>query len=120
MEELGPGIYETLITEGLLARLDALGDRLLPEPHALRSAEAADRIAWHLSRQIEAALNDVGDSDRVAVGLQVAQALLQRVGHELLLVEFGSCGRPTDSQGGLTYLADLHHHGRDNVSGRHS
>ena len=34
----------------------------------LSSAEAADRIAWHLSRQIERALLDVSDEDRVRVG----------------------------------------------------
>lgn len=79
MDELGPGLYEALITEGLRARLEALVERTPIDQRALRSAEAADRIAGHLSRQIEAALKDVGDDDRVAVGLQVAQALLAKL-----------------------------------------
>ncbi|MGV3759155.1 MAG: phospholipase D-like domain-containing protein, partial [Actinomycetota bacterium] len=80
MDELGPGLYEALITEGLRARLEALSERTPIDQRALRSAEAADRIAGHLGRQIEAALRDVGDDDRVEVGLQVAQALLARLG----------------------------------------
>lgn len=79
-EELGPGIYEALVTEGLQARLDALADATPAATRALASAEAPDRIAWHLSRQIERALNDVTDTDRVTVGLQVARALLTTLG----------------------------------------
>lgn len=79
-EELGPGIYEALVTEGLRARLDALADATPATTRALASAEAPDRIAWHLSRQIERALNDVTDADRVTVGLQVARALLATLG----------------------------------------
>jgi len=83
VEELRPGLYETLITEGLKAQLEELAERLPTEQRALRSAEAPNRIAWHLSRQIEGALADVNDDDRVKVGLKVAQALLGRLG-ELL------------------------------------
>lgn len=86
MAELGPGLYEALVTEGLKVQLDALADRLLPRVRDLRAAEAPDRIAWHLSKQIESALADVGDSERVVVGLSVAQALLDRLG-ELVTVD---------------------------------
>lgn len=79
-EELGPGIYEALVTEGLRARLDELSDSLPATTRALAPAEAPDRIAWHLSRQIERALNDVTDADRVSVGLQVARQLLSTLG----------------------------------------
>lgn len=74
MEELGPGLYEALITDGLKAQLDALADRLPSRVRGLRAAEAPDRVAWHLSRQIESALADVGDAERVEVGLRVALA----------------------------------------------
>lgn len=86
MEELGPGLYETLITEGLTAQLDALSDRLQSRVRGLRAAETPDRIAWHLSKQIESALADVGDTERVEVGLSVARALLDRLG-ELVTVD---------------------------------
>ena len=79
MDDLGPGLFESLVTEGVRARLAEIDERLLPEQHALRSAEAPDRIAWHLSRQIQRALADVSEDDRVAVGVQVARDLLRRL-----------------------------------------
>src|SRR5687767_12270879 len=86
MEELAAGLYEALLTEGLRAQLDALAERLPARIRDLRSAEAPDRIAWHLSKQIESALTDVGDAERVQVGLSVARALLERLG-ELVPVD---------------------------------
>ncbi len=82
MEALGPGIYELLVTEELRARLSALRG-LVAEQRGLHPAEAADRLAWHVSRELERALRDLGEADRVAVGVQVARALLDRLG-ELL------------------------------------
>ncbi|KAA0232295.1 MAG: hypothetical protein EDR02_18020 [Actinobacteria bacterium] len=52
MEELPAGLYEVLVTDGLKARLDVLTDALPTEQRALHAAEAPDRIAWHLSREI--------------------------------------------------------------------
>ena len=79
MEELEePGIYEALVTEGLQARLDELTS-ISDRKRALRSAETPDRIALHLSRQIEQALSEVGDSDRVRVGVEVARSLIERL-----------------------------------------
>jgi superfamily II DNA or RNA helicase/HKD family nuclease len=86
VSQLGPGLYEALVTEGLKAQLDELADRLPARVRELRAAEAPDRIAWHLSRQIEAALADVDDSHRVDVGLAVARALLDRLS-ELVTVD---------------------------------
>lgn len=78
MEELEPGIYEVLVTEGLRARLDAL-ERWPTETRPLRSADAPDRIALHLSRQIEQSLSGVPDAERVRVGIEVARALVERL-----------------------------------------
>lgn len=77
--ELGPGLYEQLITDGLRAQLDELVGHLPVDERPLNSADASDRIAWHVSQQVERALLDVGDEKRVKVGLQVA-ALLDRLG----------------------------------------
>ena len=58
MEELAAGLYEVLVTEGLQARLDELAERLPDRAaSACTPAEAPDRIAWHLSREIERALD---------------------------------------------------------------
>ncbi len=93
MDELGPGLYETLVTEGLKAQLDLLALRLSTERRSLRAAETPDRIAWHLSREIERALADVGDDERAQVGLKVARALLSRLGD---LVEVDRTAMPVD------------------------
>jgi len=84
--DLPLGLCETLITERLLAQLEGLGDASVPDHRDLRTAVAADRIAWHLARQVERAINDVGEDRRVALGVQVARALLARLG-ELATVD---------------------------------
>jgi superfamily II DNA or RNA helicase/HKD family nuclease len=78
--ELGPGLYELLITEALRARLDDLAERLPIDERPLDGGDAADRIAWHVSRQVERALLDVSDEERTRVGVTVARALLDRLG----------------------------------------
>jgi HKD family nuclease len=78
--ELGPGLYELIITEALRAQLDELADRLPVDERPLDGGDAADRIAWHVSRQVERALLDVSDEERVRVGVTVARALLDRLG----------------------------------------
>jgi hypothetical protein len=74
-DELPAGLYETVITEALAGRLTTLDARLVQRLD-MRSAEAADRIAQLLARQIENALDAVSDKDRVAKGIEVAQRLL--------------------------------------------
>lgn len=59
----------------------------------LSSADASDRIAWHVSRQVERALLDVSNEDRVRIGLRVARALLDRLGE---LVEVDRSALPVD------------------------
>ncbi len=73
-----PGLYEALITAGLDERLQPL-DARLTRRRALRTAEAPDRIAWHLQRQIETALAGVSEHHRLDIGLRVAAALLARL-----------------------------------------
>ncbi|OBB57087.1 helicase [Mycobacterium sp. 852013-51886_SCH5428379] len=79
MTELNPGIYEVLVTEALRARLAPLERSFRPTVRPLHEAEAADRIALHLSRQIEQALATVTEDARVQVGIEVAQALIARL-----------------------------------------
>lgn len=79
VQEPAPGLYEALITEGLKAALDDLDARLLPRSRPLRSAEAPNRIAWHLGRQIELALSDLSESERVETGIRIARELLERL-----------------------------------------
>jgi hypothetical protein len=78
--ELGPGLYESLITEGLRVHVAELSAQLPVDERPLHTADAADRIAWHVSQQVERALLDVSDEHRVRIGVQVARALLERLG----------------------------------------
>jgi superfamily II DNA or RNA helicase/HKD family nuclease len=93
VEELAAGLYEVLVTEGLQARLEKLAERLPTEQRGLHPAEAPDRIAWHLSREIERALHDVGETDRARIGIEVARALLDRL---VELVSADLSARPVD------------------------
>lgn len=74
MTELRPGIYERLITEGLRSQLDDLAKHMPIDERPPNSADASDRIAWHVSQQVERVLLDVGDEQRVKVGVRVARA----------------------------------------------
>jgi superfamily II DNA or RNA helicase/HKD family nuclease len=76
---LPPGLYEQLVTLGLADRLAALDPRLV-ERSKLDRAEAPDRIALHLSRQIHRALESVPETERVSVGLAVVRDVLDRLG----------------------------------------
>ena len=76
--ELEPGLYEALVTDELAARLAAL-EHVTPQQGELDTAEAPDRIASHISRQIERALRDVKEVDRLEVGTAVARELLTRL-----------------------------------------
>ncbi|MGE2724410.1 DUF3427 domain-containing protein [Mycolicibacterium pulveris] len=75
---MDPGIYELLVTEALRARMGNLDSTLRPT-RPLHTAEAADRIALHLSREIERSLESVPDKNRVKVGVEIARELIQRL-----------------------------------------
>ncbi len=86
VDDLAAGLYEVLVDEALAARLSDLDERLVD--HApLRPADAADRIALHLARQIERAVDSVPESDRVAVGVEIARRLLEELITRLPRVE---------------------------------
>jgi hypothetical protein len=69
MTEQGRGLYEVLITEAIESRLRDLDTRLQARKGGLRTADAADRIALHLSRIIQRTVAGVDDKDRVAIGV---------------------------------------------------
>ena len=59
------GLYELLITEAIEAQLRDLGGSLEAVRDALRAAEAADRIALHIGRVVQRAIEAIGeDGDR--------------------------------------------------------
>jgi superfamily II DNA or RNA helicase/HKD family nuclease len=74
------GLYELLLTNALAELLAQLPDRLEPVSEPLRSAEAADRIALHVRRAVQKTLEDVPEADRVKVGVDLVDRLLQQIG----------------------------------------
>lgn len=78
MGEIESGLYEALVTDEMASELETL-ERLTPDQRDLNVAEAPDRIASHISRQIERSLRGVPDAKRVEVGTTVARDLLTRL-----------------------------------------
>jgi superfamily II DNA or RNA helicase/HKD family nuclease len=79
VSDLAAGLYERLLTEALEAALGALGPRFTARRAELAPAEAPDRIAWHLGREVQRALSDLPEADRVTLGTPVARELLRRL-----------------------------------------
>src|SRR5687768_1958756 len=73
------GLYETLVTEALAARID----RLPPERRAvideLRTADAADRIAWHIGSVVDRAVESLPEKERVTAAIDLARRLVELI-----------------------------------------
>ncbi len=76
-ESLAAGLYELLITSELRGQLDESQNSLEPELTALESAEAANRIAFHLTALIERSIATIPEKMRVAQGIEVAHDLVE-------------------------------------------
>lgn len=76
--KLSPGLYEQLLTEGLMLALNRFDPRVIHK-QSLHRAEAPNRIAFHIGRQIESALASLPDKERVRVGIHVARELLAKL-----------------------------------------
>jgi superfamily II DNA or RNA helicase/HKD family nuclease len=77
MADTSRGLQETLITEALAARLEALDRGLTAVRRELRAAEAADRIAFHLSWIMRRAVAGIGEEKRVKEGIELARKLIE-------------------------------------------
>jgi superfamily II DNA or RNA helicase/HKD family nuclease len=77
------GLYEQLITESLEAELVALDDFSVASRETLRRPEAGDRLALHLSRIIQEAVESLDDKERVERGLALARSVIETLAREL-------------------------------------
>lgn len=77
-DEFGAGLYETILNEAFARRLSGIDDGLVDQ-RPLRTADASDRIAQYLARELKRGLDSVADADRVAVGVGVARRLLDEL-----------------------------------------
>jgi superfamily II DNA or RNA helicase/HKD family nuclease len=82
MKQPAYGLHEALVTEALAEALEHMPAASHAETEPLRVAEAADRIALHLSRVVERYVSDLPERDRVAIGLRLARRLIDLIGEQ--------------------------------------
>lgn len=82
VDDLAPGLYEQLVSAALLSRLDSIEEALV-ERIPLRPADAGDRIAQHLAREVMRAIDAVPEGERVATGVDVARRLIDELARRL-------------------------------------
>ena len=83
MPGLSRGLYEALITDALETQLREVGERLVARRRPLHQAEAADRIALHLSQVVQKSLALLKDEDRVADGIALARKVIELIDESL-------------------------------------
>lgn len=79
MTRIKRGLYDGLITDALERELLDLDRALTPDRAKLHKAEAADRIAMHLGRLIERAIDSVGEDSRIDTAITLAREVSQSV-----------------------------------------
>ena len=84
------GLYETLLTEALGARIEQLGARHLPLLAALPDADAADRLAMHVAQVVERAVSVLPEGQRSQRGVLLARELIAHLVDALGLAEAGN------------------------------
>jgi HKD family nuclease len=76
-EELGPGLWELLVTHGLHDRLDQLD--LEQDVQALRNAEAADRLSRHVAAVVTRLIRDKPEEQQSRLGIALVRELVERL-----------------------------------------
>jgi superfamily II DNA or RNA helicase/HKD family nuclease len=84
------GLYETLLTEALGARIEQLGAGHLPLLAALPDADAADRLAMHVAQVVERAVSVLPEGQRAQRGVLLARELIGHLVDALGLAEAGN------------------------------
>ena len=80
MSPLRRGLYEQILTDILAGDFgSALGE---PHTEELRNAEAADRIAWHMAKVVERAIDALPADDRAELGAKLAGKLIDQIADE--------------------------------------
>jgi superfamily II DNA or RNA helicase len=71
------GLYEVLVTEALAQGLADLGSELTAIRASLPAADAADRIALHVSRLVQRVVAAIDEGERARVGAALARRLVE-------------------------------------------
>ena len=78
-EELGPGLWEILVTEELLDRLELLD--LEQDVQQLRNSEAADRLSRHVAEVVARLIRDQPEERQSLLGTELVRELVERLQH---------------------------------------
>ncbi len=83
MPSLAQGLYELLVTQLLEEQLRHPELPGTPDLDELRNAEAADRIALHVAKVVETAIEDVPAEGRSVEGVKLARLLIELIAHHV-------------------------------------
>ncbi len=111
MTSFPSGLYEALVTEALAARLERLPSDRRSSTESLRTAEAADRIAWHIASVVERAIEMLPEAGRTEAGVELARELVDRVVEGTAVTELGD-ERPLGAANVLRGIHRLHPDGQ--------
>ena len=78
-DSLARGLYELLVTQLLDEQLRNPQVQGTPDLDDIRAAEAADRIALHVAKVVETAIESVPDEKRSEVGVELARRLIEQI-----------------------------------------
>ena len=87
MDQLQPGIYDQLISLGLL-QIIGEGDAEIYATDPLTDGDAADRFALYVGRQLERAINAAPEDQRVEFGADIANKIISAIGNALKIDDF--------------------------------
>ncbi|XYI02547.1 DUF3427 domain-containing protein [Sorangium sp. So ce1128] len=105
------GLYEILVTEAVASGLRDLDASLEASTGALRPAEAADRVALHLSRIVQRTIAGVPDAERVRVGVGLARRIVEQI-EEVIVGAEVRADAPVEPATVLRAIAGRHPDGR--------
>ena len=88
MTPLTRGLHERLVTRLLERDLEALESHLSADRAAMRDADAADRLALHLSRVVERAIDALPDKQRATLGADLTRRLIAELSRDRALAAF--------------------------------
>lgn len=79
MSKLHRGIYYSIVTEALAGEIHTLEHSLRARYADLHHSDVADRIAMHLARVLERAIQNIDDEFRVSAGIALARQLISAI-----------------------------------------
>lgn len=102
MTHLPKGRYLSLLTTAMAGEIERLIENGRAETTRLHPAEAADRLALHLTRVLETGISSMKEDERVGLGIKLTSELVKRIA-ESTLASLAD-GEPDNSARVLTAL----------------